>query len=331
MMEILSVSPLNRFITRPRPTWVGITVCSVLLLLPIIAISLDGAWDVVIPYGQLRPLLVAPVVIIYILVVSQLIAKNDANMVQAFRPLVMLDEERFGQLVREGSRVSRVGEGLALVFGLLFGLGLSLSWLQDTTTFWLGLYILISQGLMHSLLMWVIYSSIAGARLIALLHRQPMKIDILDIRPFEPIGRYSLALSLVFVGGITLGAIFGLNVDYIFAWQTWTFYLPFLAVPVIVFFLNMRDTHRLLATEKRRQLQIVRQKIRQVGQVLQQKLAQDEALGESAIEFNALVAYETRLQAAPTWPYNTAMLRALFFTLLLPLLVRGLSAWLFHN
>ena len=40
--------------------------------------------------------------------------------------------------------------------------------------------------------------------------------------------------------------------------------------------------------------------------------------GTLGAEINALVAYETRLQAASTWPYDTAMLRTLFFSVIFP-------------
>jgi hypothetical protein len=161
------------------------------------------------------------------------------------------------------------------------------------------------------------------------LHRQPLKVDILDTKPFEPMGRYSLIISLVFIGGIALGFIFSVDVKSVLAWQSWAVYLPLICVPLIVFFLNMRATHRLLASEKKRQLQAVTQKIRLISQGMQSKLTREEALGDTAMEFTALVAYEARLRTASTWPYNTGMLRTLFFTLLLPLFVRGLSAILF--
>ena len=35
-------------------------------------------------------------------------------------------------------------------------------------------------------------------------------------------------------------------------------------------------------------------------------------------EINALVAYEERLKATSTWPYDTAMLRTLFFSVIIP-------------
>jgi hypothetical protein len=40
--------------------------------------------------------------------------------------------------------------------------------------------------------------------------------------------------------------------------------------------------------------------------------------GSLAVEINALATYQAQLQAARTWPYNTAMLRTLFFSVLIP-------------
>jgi len=182
---------------------------------------------------------------------------------------------------------------------------------------------------MNGLLAWTIYGAITGAGLVAALHRQPLKVDILNIKPFEPVGRYSLTLSLAFVGGIALGMVFGLNLEAIRNWQVWLFYLPFLIIPFIVFFLNMRGTHRLLAAEKKRSLEVVTKKIHMVSTAVQARLEGDEKLGDLAGEYSALISYESRLRAASTWPYNTNMLRTLFFTILVPLLGRAVSVLLF--
>jgi hypothetical protein len=49
------------------------------------------------------------------------------------------------------------------------------------------------------------------------------------------------------------------------------------------------------------------------------------------VEYNALIAYEARLRTVSTWPYNTAMLRTIFFSILAPLLVRAISFLLFGS
>jgi hypothetical protein len=325
------MSLFDRFIARRRPWWVTLLIFMVLLVIPLAAIALDGAWKDVVSLGLWRPVLLAPVVISYVLAVAPAMAKSSADMLEAFRPLVKLDGQAFDQQVRGSSRIRLAGEMLAMAAGGLVGLLLGLTWLRGIQTAWLRLYAPASLSLLIGLLGWTIYDSFASTGPIEALHRHPLKLNILDIRPFEPVGRYSLAASLVFMGGITLGILFGLDVQNVWAWQTWLFFLPLMSVPAIVFFLNMRPTHRLLATEKKRQLQVVGEKLLRLSRALQRRINKDddEGLGAMAGEFTALAAYEARLRAAPTWPYNTAMLRTLGLTIFVPLVVRGLSLLLF--
>ena len=88
----------------------------------------------------------------------------------------------------------------------------------------------------------------------------------------------------------------------------------------MVFFLNMRDTHRVLAMEKKRELEAVGHRLKHVRRDIQRCIAENESLGPLAGEFSDLMTYERRLRGARTWPYNTAMLRTLFFTILIPAL-----------
>jgi hypothetical protein len=323
------MSLFRRAIARPRPIWQTILISLLLLLAPLAAAFADGSLGGFLSQGNWRPFFTAPIVIIYVMVISQWLAKSDTDLLSAFRPPVLIEEEAFDRLAREASRIHPAGEGIAVLTGMLIGPGVSLSWLRWMTTFWLRLYVPLSLCLMWGILAWVIYYSLASTRLVTALHRQPLKLDILDTKPFEPMGRYSLVTSLVFIGGIALGMIFGLDVKNIFAWQSWLINLPLMCVPVLIFFLNMRETHRILAAEKKRRLQNVGQRILLAGREVQKRMADGTNLGEIAREYTALIAYETRLRATSTWPYNTAMLRMLFLTILLPLLVRGLSVLLF--
>jgi hypothetical protein len=171
---------------------------------------------------------------------------------------------------------------------------------------------------MFGLLGWTIYVLMASTRLTAALHRPPLCIDIFDTSPFEPIGRQSLLSALVFVGGIVLGMIFGVGQGSIFAWQTWFMIFVLALVPVFVFFLNMRPTHRALAAEKGRELEAVGRNIRKACRTLMERVAADESTGSLGAEINALMAYEERLRTARTWPYDTAMARTLLFSVVIP-------------
>jgi hypothetical protein len=74
-----------------------------------------------------------------------------------------------------------------------------------------------------------------------------------------------------------------------------------------------------LVAAKNRELEPVQQHIKRACRSLVERLDQGENSGTLAAEINALVVYEQRLQAARTWPYNTTMLRTLFFSVFIPL------------
>jgi hypothetical protein len=207
---------------------------------------------------------------------------------------------------------------LAFSLGAAFGLWVGRLWFSGADLGWLALYVPLSACLMFGLLAWTIYVLMASTRLTAALHRPPLSIDIFDTAPFEPIGRQSLISALVFVGGIVLGMVFGVGQGSIFAWQTWLMIFILALVPVLVFFLNMRPTHRVLAAEKRRELDAVGRNIRQGCRILMERIDASESAGALGAEINALVAYEERLEAARTWPYDTAMARTLVFSVVIP-------------
>jgi len=313
-----AASLFARLIGRRRRPSITVGVSLLLILAPIGVAYLDGVLDDFFSQGYWRLLLLPPAVIIYILVVTPILARMEAGVIEAFRPLVLMDDDDFDRLVNEASRINPIGEVIAFGVGAAFGLWLGRTWLSEANVFWLNLYLPLSAGLMFGLLGWTIYGAVAGTRLTAELHRPPLRIDIFDMKPFEPIGRQSLIVALVFVGGTALSMVFGLGQGSIFAWQDWLIYVLLALVTVLVFFLSMRDTHRVLAAEKKRELEAVQRNILLACRTLMKRFAANENTGTLAAEINALVTYEERLQATRTWPYNTAMLRTLFFFVIPP-------------
>jgi hypothetical protein len=81
----------------------------------------------------------------------------------------------------------------------------------------------------------------------------------------------------------------------------------------------MRPTHNLLTSEKEHELDPLQTRINHKCRELAQHLDHNEETGLLSAEINALVAYEERLLAARTWPYNVTMLRTLFFSVFIPL------------
>jgi hypothetical protein len=313
-----AASLFARLISRQRRLRITVGVSLLLILASISVAYLDGVLDDFLSQGYWRLLLLPPAVIIYILVVSPIMARMEAGVIEAFRSLVLMDDDRFDRLVNEVSRLNPIGEVIAFGVGAAFGLWNGRTWLSNDDAFWLKLYLPLSTSLMFGLLGWTIYAVVTGTRLTAELHRQPLRVDIFDIKPFEPIGRQSLMAALVFVGGIALSMVFGLRQGSIFAWQNWLIYALLALVSVLVFFLNMRDTHRVLAAEKERELEAVQRNIRLASRTLMGRIAASESTGTLGADIGALIAYEERLRAARTWPYDTAMLRTLFLSIIVP-------------
>jgi hypothetical protein len=313
-----TASLLVRLVGQRQYPWLTVGVSLVLLVAPIGAAYLDGILDSFAGEGFGRFSYLAPVVTIYILVITPIMNRGDASVVKAFRPLVPLGDEEFDRLVDEASRISPVAEGVAFGVGAAFGLWLGQSWLAGTDIFWLRLVHALTAGLMWGLLAWTIYGDVTTTRLSAELHRQPLRIDIFDTEPFEPIGRQSLIMALAFVGGIVLATVFVLDGESILQWQNLLIYFFLALVPILVFFLNMRGTHRVLAAEKERELEAVERSIRRACRTLKERVDAQESSGTLASEIDALVVYEERLQETRTWPYNTAMLRTLFVSVILP-------------
>jgi hypothetical protein len=307
-----------RVIGHRRRPWITLIIGLLLVLSPLVAAYVDGVLDDLLSDGSWRLSLSPAAVIVYILAVAPVVERAEAAVINAFRPLVLVDDRSFDRLVIEASRLSPLGEGVSFSLGAIFGLWMGNAWLYDSDAFWLRLIVLPSAAFMFGLLAWIIYGAVAGTRLIAELHRQPLRIDIFDTRPFRPVGRQSLIIALVFVGGIVLGMVFGLGRESILDWRNWILYLFLALVPVFVFFLNMRPTHRVLAAEKSRQLDAVQGQILRACRTLMARIEAAKSTGTLGAEINALVAYEERVQATSTWPYDTAMLRTLFFSVIIP-------------
>ncbi|NIV35963.1 MAG: hypothetical protein GWN58_42885, partial [Anaerolineae bacterium] len=118
--------------------------------------------------------------------------------------------------------------------------------------------------------------ALVGTRLNAALHRQPLRVDIFDTKPFWPVGRQSLIIALVFVGGIVLGMLFSFVEDSMLDWRNWLLYSLLALVAVLIFFLNMRPTHRVLAAEKKKELGAVQERILLACRALMARIEAEE-------------------------------------------------------
>ena len=312
-----SGSLFSTLLGRRRPAWLTAAISVLLALIPVGAAWMDGNVAALLRDGTWRVALQAPAIIVYILIVSPLLERSADDVIAAYRPLLSLDDESYDLLVSEASRVTPTGEVLAFAAGIVLG-ALGQDWQMNEGSRWLGWYLAASIAIMLGFLGWTIYAAVASARLTRALHSQPLSVDIFDQQPFRTVGRQSLSIALVFIGGLALSTLLTLGRLDFLAWQNWIIYAVLTLVPLVLFFLNMRHTHRVLATEKRRELRKVEQHIIQASRALVQQMDAGANTGTLAADISGLATYADRLRATGTWPYDTAMLRTLFFSMIAP-------------
>lgn len=328
-----SASLFNRILTKQRPAWFIVLVSLILISIPFIMVYLDGTFVEFLQNGQLRFFLLPPCLIIYIWIISPIMSDLGNQELNAIRTVVATDDMTFNQLSKEASRVKPIYEIIAFGFGV--GLGLLTASATDfgEQLRWLEAYWYTSLALMYGFLFWTIFHSIASTRVNNVLLRQPLNLNILDTVSLEPIGRQGLLLALVFVGGITLSLLLTFQFANLSSPYFWVTNIVMILITVLIFFLSMRPTHQAMVREKQRALQPVQQLINQSCQALVEAHKQSLQVSGLASEINALAIYEQRLLQARTWPYNTTMLRTLFFSVLIPLgtvLVRVLVEVIFR-
>jgi len=266
-----------------------------------------------------------PVIVVYILLNYHLLKGSHRRAMQALRALMAVDDDGFDHLVAESFILDRRREWLALGIGAALGLLVQRPWNLPDPFFWRRLFLLLSTTLMYGLLGWIIYVSLASSRQFAALHRQPLDIDVFDPAPLEPIARWSLGISLVFIGGITLSVLFNPTTEEFLSTEGIIIYGTLILVSVLIFFLTMASTHRVMVEAKEQKLRLVRRNLSATFQQLQERAAEGqlqvmEALSDSMM---AWLAYEKRLEEAPEWPYTSDTVRNLLMSTLLPVAAWG--------
>jgi hypothetical protein len=310
----LPQSLFDRCIAYPRRKWIGPAAALLLLAVPVAAAlsggSLSQAWN-------MRGLMISPIVMLYILLMVPPIARTGDRVQQSLRSVTTLEDERFSALARNSTAVPLRNELAAVGVGALLGFLSSASALSSLS--WQGFYWLLTSVLFYGLLFWTVYMLLVGIRFTRAVFRQPLKVDPLDPSPFEAFGRQSLLLAVVFVGGITFSLLMTIFEPGVFQRiEFWLLYILLLCLPVSVFFLNMYPVHRVLADARAKELTSVQKRLGAACRQLMDTLEKTRKPSESAEIVNALTAYESRLRDARTWPYNTSILRTLFFSILVP-------------
>jgi len=329
---IIPSSLLEELAERTRLSWpqVAIMVGLVLILFLVGAAYLDGV--VAGPFnaefwqnGMLYPALIT-----YMLLLYPILRRLSERAIEAFRPLLLINDDDFNGLLAEMPLFNRRRQWLALGIGVVGGLllwrpwdyyGPTGAWLSSggRSGGWVPLYQVVALGLMYGLLGYFIHASLFSTRLFTELHRQPLEINIFDRRPLEPIARWSLGIVLSYIGGITLSLLF--IPQRLSIIQNIIMYSTFILVSALMFFLNMMSTHRAIAEAKNRELNMVRDNLAAASQALKERATKGQVEDTETLSdsIRAWVTYEKRVKEVPEWPYTADIRRNLVLSILLPL------------
>jgi len=291
------------------------TIIAVVILLSLILVAyLEDAFN---QWDFWRVGLTAPSIIIYILLIYPFMWRLGERAIQAFRPLLSLEENAFNQIVLEINKTNRLRELAAALIGAVFWLVLSQPWIWVDQ--WIDTYEVVTSVLMFGLLGWLIYSSIIGSRSLSRLSSQPLKLDIFDTGQLIPIARSSLGVSFAFIGGISLSLVFQTQ-ENLSEWNTITIYAVLVLATVLIFFLSMWSVHSAMAGAKRRELALVRKNLVDASRELKNRAAQGRLQGIKGLSsaIAAWITYERRVKEAPEWPFNAGIIRRLAASVLVP-------------
>ncbi len=304
--------------------WVMVVVAAVLLLLLILAVFLDGVPTDLLNWGFWQNNLEGPILIIYILVVHPFMWRLRERAIQAFRPLLPLDEDDFNRLAAEVATPKRRWEWTSVLIGVGLAVGLGQPWTLPwgPGELWWSVYLVITGALMNGLLAWLIYDTLAGAVRINRLSRRDLKLDLFDTELLRPIAIWSLGISFGFVGGISLSLVFG-TWESLLRWQSITMYAILVCVTVLTFFLSMWSAHNAMASAKRRKLAIARKHLAVVSRELEDRTAEGQLGGTEGLSatITSWATYQRLVKEAPAWPFNAGIIRRLAASIFIPAIV----------
>jgi hypothetical protein len=314
-----SSSLFDRTVARRRPAWATVLLVFVVYLPTLAAAASIGLTDI-LTNPRSRSILTAPTAIAYILVIGPIMWSMQPKVVGSLRPIILVDDQELARVVRRASSIPPLYEAASIAGGLFFAFLIS-GGIPGPGERWQG-YVLSATGyIMCALLGWLGFTTIANTRVISSLLRLPLRVDPLDITPFEAIGRQSLVIAFAFIGGNTLALLLGNYGSAALADpRFWLLFAPLFLLPVVVFFLNMIPTQRVLSQAKKSELAAVRSELHAAFRLLLERRQAGESSGSLSQDVDALAEYEQHLNEARSWPYNPAILRTLIFGVLAPIM-----------
>jgi hypothetical protein len=324
--ESRSYPLVSELIKRSRLPWywAAVVVTGVLFLLLILAAFLDGVLSDVLGWEFWHSRLIVILLVTYILAVYEPMRRLRDRAVEAFRPLLSLDDKDFNRLAAEVNTPKRRWEWASALAGVAFALVLGQPWTLEwgPGLLWQSVHLVIVGTLMNSLLAWLIYDTVTGAVRVNRLSRRDLKLDVLDTGLLTPIARWSLGISFGFVGGTSLSLVFATR-ESLLKWQSISMYAILVCVTVLIFLLSMWSFHRAMTDAKNRKLALARKRLITISRELEDYTEQGQlgGLGELSASLTSWSNYQRLVRETPTWPFDAGIIRRLLASAIVPAIV----------
>lgn len=320
MSELPSLSMLDDLLDdAPLPViWLAVLFAAPLLVIPLLIFWVGPGLTVLFGTSLWRQLLLPPLLVIYTLLLVPWLQRLRVEVVSALWPIVDAGGRDQDDFLHEVVGRNPRGEVVALLIGMILGTAFNVRGVIHYPTVPL-IVAVVAYTVVWMIGAWIVYYCVQIARSTNRLLDLPLEIDLFDLRPFEPIGRLGLAMSLMFFGGIVLSLVVGFSAQSTAAPEFWIAYALLVAVAFAIFFLSMHRTHELLAQTKAARRHEAEQHLATAYASLRRGPGAGEDRLQLAADITAWTAYQRALHETRTWPYNTQALRTLTITVLSPL------------
>ncbi len=304
--------------------WATAVITAVLIILLILSTYLDGALANLLVWEYLQNPINGPILIIYILIVYPFMWRLRERAIQAFRPLLSLDDEAFNRLAVKVSTPNRRWEWVAVLVGVALAIAIGQPWNLGwgSGELWSSVYLVIVGTIFNGLLYWLIYDTLASTIRIARLSRQPLKLDILETDLLTPIAQWSLGITFAFIGGTSL-SLLNQTWENLLHWNNIFTYSMLICVIVLMFFLSMWSAHNAISNIKMRELALARKHLTEASRELKERAARGQLKRAEGLSstISLWATYHRLVQETPTWPFNANIIRKLIASIVVPAFV----------
>ena len=266
-----------------------------------------------------------PPFVLYFLALYHYLTRVGSKSLQAFRPLLEVDETYLAEMNYRFANLPRWAGWLSIAIGLIslpqyFSSGQAFGD-RDPNTALPYIVAVAAGGFFGSTIFALIIRSIRQLRMVHRLQAQAAKINLLDLEPAHAFSGLTARTGIGIILLLVLGFIrdsSSVNGTYLFG-----AYL-LLGVPAIVVFvvpvLGMRDC---LVEEKKRKLHETSELLQSTIDKMEARVHTDDYSDLQGMEtaIRALIRKREMLEKISTWPWNPGTIRGFASTLLLPIVL----------